>query len=543
MAITTRAQELRRKLDIAIEKDRPKDAIAALLELQKAEPREARWAQRLGDFYKRVGKPAEAEEAYVRAFGLLTQQGFLPQAIALAKVVVTLNPARADLLSNLNQQATRELRAKPAAAPSPAVAAVPSPAPAARAPVQNEEAPPVWAPRRPSPFQQGVPPAPPPQHAGEAVSRLGMEAAEEIIELEPETAPPTPAPAEPPPPQTQQLRTRWGRTVEPHTSFIGGIPRAGLAGGARPLEPAVDAASDEVRFADVPAEELVPIDTADLDVMVPVGVEAELGEPSYEPESWTAERAALLSGAALFADVSVEALEALARGAEVVELRPRQQVFRRHDQADALFVIVEGSARVVLPWQAAGGVDLARGQVFGEACLLEGGTRAADVYATDSLLMLRIDKPSLLAIVGMHPDVHQVLFDLMVQRLLANLLQTSPLFAAFDQQQRRELAQMFEVRRAPAGVALQEQGKRSDGLYLLLAGEFGHIEDDMLVPVELGTTVGHRSLLSREPASRTIVALSESIVLRIPARRFGTFASQFPPAVAHLAAQLETADD
>ena len=93
---------------------------------------------------------------------------------------------------------------------------------------------------------------------------------------------------------------------------------------------------------------------------------------------------------------------------------------------------------------------------------------------------------------------------------------------------------MFEVRLAPAACALQQAGKRSDGLYLLLAGAFAAVDGDRHVPLPLATLIGHRSLLSRAVAVRTVVASSESLVLRLPGGRFGQFAMQYPPALAHL---------
>jgi CRP-like cAMP-binding protein len=57
------------------------------------------------------------------------------------------------------------------------------------------------------------------------------------------------------------------------------------------------------------------------------------------------------------------------------------------------------------------------------------------------------------------------------------------------------------------------------------------------MPLPLGTVIGYRSLLSHDPATHTIVTLTESVVLRMPAKRFGSFAVQFPPALAALANQ------
>jgi CRP-like cAMP-binding protein len=99
--MTANVDELREQWDRAVERDRPADAVSALTQLEKLEPDEPRWSQRLGEALRRVGKAREAEDAFVRAIDGYVKQGFLPRAIAMAKLVTSLNPARADLLAKL----------------------------------------------------------------------------------------------------------------------------------------------------------------------------------------------------------------------------------------------------------------------------------------------------------------------------------------------------------------------------------------------------------------------------------------------------------
>src|SRR3954470_19157064 len=96
-----RTEELRAQWDRAVERDRPADAATALAELEKLEPHEPRWSQRNGEALRRLGKTREAEEAFVRATERYVEKGFLPHAIAMAKLAATLNPERADLLARL----------------------------------------------------------------------------------------------------------------------------------------------------------------------------------------------------------------------------------------------------------------------------------------------------------------------------------------------------------------------------------------------------------------------------------------------------------
>jgi CRP-like cAMP-binding protein len=117
-----RIEELRAQWDGAVERDRPADATTALAELEKLEDGEPRWSQRLGEALRRLGKLREAEEAFVRAAERYAEKGFLPHAIAMAKLVAAMNPAHGDLLARLEPKkpAPPPLPAKRAAAP-PAV--------------------------------------------------------------------------------------------------------------------------------------------------------------------------------------------------------------------------------------------------------------------------------------------------------------------------------------------------------------------------------------------------------------------------------------
>ena len=94
---------------------------------------------------------------------------------------------------------------------------------------------------------------------------------------------------------------------------------------------------------------------------------------------------------------------------------------------------------------------------------------------------------------------------------------------------------MFEVRRAEAGTVLLEEGKRSDGLYILLVGTAERVSSqDETVAVPRGRAFGERSLLSQAPASATVRTTSEVLLLRLPSAKFTELAAYFPPVLEHL---------
>ncbi len=464
-------EKLRSAWDKAVQKDRPKDAVDPLLGLEKLEPREPKWPHRLGDLYRRLGRPKDAEGAYERALRLYQQGGFLTRAVAMAKTIVEINPARTSVLEELDADAARSLRrqSKPQGMYFP-------------------KASPVLVPSAPPAPTTGKPPPLPPRIAGAPANRM------DAVAMAPK------------------------------------------------LKQAADQAQDELRFEDLDDEPAsVEIDILELEPSRVGPLPTDPEAPAPEAPVPTAEQLALMTGAALFADVGKDVLVELARAAGLEHFTPGQTIFRRGDPAAHLYVIVEGSARVIFEDERVT-ADLGEGQVFGEACLLEAGKRGANVVALSDLTVLSIPKAETDRLVALDAAFGNVLFHLLVTRLIANALQTQPLFAAFDIPTRVDLARLFEVRRAPAGTVMKQEGKRSDGLYIALAGELAVELAGKTWTMQLGQMFGQQSLLGSAPSNHTITAVRECVVLRLPAKAFSAFAMQYPPALAALSELAVEAD-
>jgi len=299
----------------------------------------------------------------------------------------------------------------------------------------------------------------------------------------------------------------------------------------QPLSPAENVSEGEVRF-----QSAAPIEIDLTDVEVADRTESEVD--FFLEEEPSAAQVALLPGLPLFAEVPQEALVEMAHAAELIELGDGETVIRTGGASDSLFAIVEGSVRVKIPGLPIGTppVILAEGDVFGESCLLDDVTRGADVEVAGRLQALRIPKVTLDKLVTSHSKVGEVLFDLLTRRVIGNLLQTSPLFAAFDPQTRREVAKLFEARRAEEEQVLMEAGKRSDGLYILMAGR-ANLDKADAASIELRPVAvfGQQSLFSHEPLDFTVRTLSDVLVLRLPAMAFTQLVSMYPPILEQLA--------
>jgi CRP-like cAMP-binding protein len=490
-------EALRESWHKATEKDRPHDAVKALVQLEKLEPNEPRWSQRLGESYRRIGNNKEAVDAFVRAFERYFSRGFLPRAIAMAKLVTTLDAARGDLLEKSLPQG----------------GGVPPPLPFGK-PVVGGKPPPVLHHPPPIATKAAAPPPVPPAKAAAAKA--------------PPPPPPPPPPSYRPPPLPEKLRLSK----------------------PAPLARAEDSTFDEIRFHDAPESsieilsiefeisEVVTIDVDDSDVEVLPAATRPPPEASTRQRNPDVDAYASLATMRLFSALSRDALVALSNAAELVEFVPGAMIIVRDERAFALYAIVSGTARVIVAGSPE--IRLREGDIFGEASLLDEGKRQADVKAETQLMTLRIEKTKLDEVTKEYPELEDALFDLLARRLIMNLMHSSKLFSAFEPSGRLELAQKFEVRRATTGTVIMEQGRRSDGLYVLLAGHVvAQSDDGKPTRVARGTAFGHASFLGGS-AKETIRTASEAVLLRMPAAGFAAMAALYPPVLAYLA---ETAND
>lgn len=91
-----------------------------------------------------------------------------------------------------------------------------------------------------------------------------------------------------------------------------------------------------------------------------------------------------LSGVAIFAGLSADALEAAQRLCSWRHYRPGESIIDYLDASDDVFFIIEGQVHITIYSLAGKAVtfrDLARGDLFGEYAAIDGGPRCASVEA------------------------------------------------------------------------------------------------------------------------------------------------------------------
>jgi CRP-like cAMP-binding protein len=134
------------------------------------------------------------------------------------------------------------------------------------------------------------------------------------------------------------------------------------------------------------------------------------------------ERLLALRQVGLFAELSLEQLEAVSQVAEEAEYVAGEAVVREGEPGDRLYLLLEGEVRVVkgfgtpneLPLRHLRAVDY-----FGEMAVLADEPRSATIVTAGPTRLLSLDGDSLRQLIREHPDISFSIFRVLTGRLRA----------------------------------------------------------------------------------------------------------------------------
>lgn len=121
-----------------------------------------------------------------------------------------------------------------------------------------------------------------------------------------------------------------------------------------------------------------------------------------------------------------------------------------------------------------------------------------------------------------------------------NRLEELPIFQGLDAAALESVARCLSRVTLPGGRTLFDQGSDADAMYVVLSGQLGAFRGSGKTMVRVGRirqgeTVGEMALLSGKPRSASVIALRDSVLLKMSQHNFLDLVSQHPQAALSLA--------
>jgi len=231
-----------------------------------------------------------------------------------------------------------------------------------------------------------------------------------------------------------------------------------------------------------------------------------------------------LANTPLFGDLDSASLHTLISKVRVVILEAGQILFRQGDAANSLYVVVDGAVVPIAEGEPRRKLAvLERGAFFGEIGLMTKQPRNATIEALVETKLLAIDRRVLWQLIGQQPSVAKSILRFLRARLIDRQIRTNLFFAAFAHADRKAVARQFRLLEVKDGTRIVEQGKPTDGLFVVLAGSLARIDrsrDKEVGTFGLGDVFGGLSMLEGRPMAFDVVARGKCWLVVLGEGRF-----------------------
>jgi CRP-like cAMP-binding protein len=201
-------------------------------------------------------------------------------------------------------------------------------------------------------------------------------------------------------------------------------------------------------------------------------------------------------------------------------------VIREGEPGNAFFFVASGQLRVFATDGLGRHTELAQlGEhaVFGEMALLSAQPRSASVACVTEVDLLEVGRQALAQLADELGPVAEALHGFTRERLLGNLMATSPLFRPFNRLQQRDLLRRFTSHDVAPGTVVIHEGEQGRGLFVVLSGELDvsrKASDGTTVPLgglRTGDVFGEMAVLRNAATTATVVCVRPATVLFLAA--------------------------
>ena len=213
-----------------------------------------------------------------------------------------------------------------------------------------------------------------------------------------------------------------------------------------------------------------------------------------------------------------------------------------------MFIIIQGKVKVSRRLEDGSELILAElsdGAFFGEMALLSDAPRTASVVCTEETMLFSISRELVADMTAQYPTVGEVMRRFHKNRLITNLLKTSPIFSPFSTSDKKTLIERFKSRDAAPGSFLITRERPGDGLYVVLSGRCEVIDRDAdgdeVVVAELkeGDVFGEMSMLWNKATCASVRATTTCTVMRLPRSEFNEVIMTHPQILETLSTMSE----
>lgn len=222
----------------------------------------------------------------------------------------------------------------------------------------------------------------------------------------------------------------------------------------------------------------------------------------------------------LFSELPRDAFAEVLRGLRLQRARPGDNILEQGDEGTSFFVLARGTVDVIRAQEGNETVlaQLHDGAIFGEMALVSAQPRNATIRARTDADLFEFDRATLESAAAEVSAIAQALQTFTRERLLNNLVSTSPLFRPLEKNQRWDLVRRFQAHEVEAGTDLIHEGHEGRGLFVLLDGHADVWKRDgdekvLLATLGPGDVFGEISLLLDEPTTATVTAAGRATVL------------------------------